>query len=73
MAELERRLRGRATEDEASIERRLARARVELGLAGRYDVRIVNDDLGRACSELAQVIESYETNGGSPQDVSDQA
>ena len=62
--ELERRLRGRGTEDEASIEMRLANATKELGYAGSYDVRIVNDDLDRAVSELAHVIETYETDGG---------
>ena len=62
--ELESRLRGRGTEDEASIERRLSNAREELACAPRYDVRIVNDDLERACDELARVIESYENNGG---------
>ncbi len=71
--ELERRLRGRGTEDEASIERRLAGARGELEQAGSYDVRVVNDDLERACSELQEVIETYENNGGHTEDVCDQA
>lgn len=71
--ELERRLRGRGTEDEASIERRLAGARDELACAPRYDARIVNDDLDRACRELEDVIEKYENNGGLPEDVCDQA
>ena len=71
--ELERRLRGRGTEDEASIERRLARAREELACAERYDVRLVNNDLARATDELAHVIDTYETNGGHSHNVSDQA
>lgn len=72
--ELERRLRGRGTEDEESIERRLAGARAEMGQADRYDVRIVNDDLDRACLELQDVIEAYENdNGGPSHDVCDQA
>lgn len=61
MDELERRLRGRGTESEADVERRLANAREEMRCADRYDVRIVNDDLDRAEQELEQVIESYET------------
>jgi guanylate kinase len=73
MAELERRLRGRGTEDEASASRRLADARKEMELARSYDVRIVNDDLERAATELAHVIETYETNGGPSKDVCDQA
>ena len=65
--ELERRLRGRGTEDEASIETRLANARGEMAYADRYDVRIVNDDLERACVELQNVIERYENYDGGHQ------
>ncbi len=64
MGELERRLRARGTEDEAELELRLANARREMALAGEYDARVVNDDLERACSELEELIESYETDGG---------
>ena len=64
MEELERRLRTRGTEDEAELELRLANARREMALAGEYDARVVNDDLERACSELEELIESYETDGG---------
>ena len=71
--ELERRLRGRGTEDEESIERRLAGARAEMDQASLYDVRIVNDDLDRACSELQDVIEAFENVGGYSHDVCDQA
>lgn len=73
MDELERRLRGRGTESEADIDRRLANAREEMSQASLYDVRIVNDDLERACLELQQVIDTYENNGGPSQDVCDQA
>ena len=73
LEELERRLRGRGTEDEAAIERRLATAHTELECAARYDVRVVNDDLDRAVEELAHVIDTYETTGGHPKDVCDQA
>ena len=73
MEELERRLRGRGTEDEASVERRLANARSEMERAGEYDARVVNDDLERAARELASVIEGFETNGGPTNDVCDQA
>lgn len=62
--ELERRLRGRGTEDEESVRRRLANARAEMECAPSYDVRIVNDDLERAVGELERVIETYETTGG---------
>ena len=71
MDELEHRLRGRGTEDEASIECRLENARREMELGESYDVRIVNDDLERAAQELERTIDLYESNGGSTKDVSD--
>lgn len=61
MEELERRLRGRGTEDEATIELRLKNARQEMEVASDYDVRVVNDDLERATDELVRIIDSYET------------
>lgn len=65
VAELERRLRGRKTEDESSIQTRLARgieemAVVEAGVwPGRrqFDYVIVNDSVKRASEELVRVIE----------------
>ena len=69
--ELERRLRGRGTEDESQIETRLRNARSEMDRAPEYDVRIVNDDLERACSELEEVIHTYEMDGGPSEDVRD--
>ena len=59
--ELERRLRGRGTEDEATIRLRLDNAASELERAASYDERIVNDDLDRAVGELADLIDTYET------------
>jgi guanylate kinase len=61
---LESRLRGRGTEDEASIELRMRNARHEMELADRYDERVVNDDLAKAVSDLGDVLERYETDGG---------
>lgn len=60
---LEGRLRGRGTEDEATLRLRLDDARHELELASRYDVRIVNDDLEVAVRELADTIERFEQGG----------
>ena len=56
--ELARRLRGRATETEEAIERRLANAAGEMEASKRYDVVIVNDDLDQATNELVKVIQS---------------
>ena len=52
---LEARLRGRGTENEDDLQKRLSRARIELEYAnmpGVYDKIIVNDDLERAYKEL---------------------
>lgn len=62
---LEERLRGRGTEDEASIELRLKNARHEMELADQYDVRIVNDIVDRAAQELGSVMRRFEMDGGS--------
>ena len=53
---LEARLRARGTDDEATIERRLANARRELELAAAYDVHVINDELDRAVDELAAIL-----------------
>lgn len=56
VAELERRLRGRADESEESIQRRLAAARVEVEHYGFFDYLIVNDDVERAVGQLRAVV-----------------
>jgi guanylate kinase len=61
MAALEARLRGRATEDEASIAERLAAAARELEQAGWFDHVVVNDEVGRAAEEVAAIIEASRT------------
>jgi guanylate kinase len=55
LAELEQRLRRRATDDEAVIERRLRKAHEEIEHYGFYDYLIVNDDLDRAYDELRSI------------------
>lgn len=54
--ELERRLRGRATDSEDVICRRLAKADFELSFAPQFDMRIVNDDLDRAVAQVRDAI-----------------
>ena len=54
--ELERRLRGRATDDENKIRGRLERAREELKLISSYDYVVVNDDVTRAVNEILEII-----------------
>jgi guanylate kinase len=57
VADLEARLRGRGTEDEEAISRRLARARDEMAAAGEFDAVVVNDDVVRAARELVDFLE----------------
>ena len=49
------RLRGRGTEDEETVRRRLLKSREEIERAGMYDYRIVNGDLETAYRELREV------------------
>jgi guanylate kinase len=54
--ELERRLRDRGTEDEATIQARLEVARSEMGAQEAFDHVVINDDLDRATEEVARLI-----------------
>ncbi|KAI6085636.1 guanylate kinase [Hypoxylon rubiginosum] len=57
--ELEKRLRGRGTETEESVVKRLEQAKVELKFAdtpGVHDIIIVNDDVEKAYKELEDFI-----------------
>jgi guanylate kinase len=55
----EERLRNRGTEDEESIQRRLATAQRELAQAGSYDYQVHNDDLDAAVAELRGVVQRH--------------
>jgi len=55
---LRERLRGRGTETEEVIERRLGEARREIAAAVNYDFIIVNDDVFLAREQLASAIEA---------------
>ena len=54
--ELEKRLRGRGTETEEAIRRRLDRARSELALADRYQYQVINDDVDRAVRQICDIL-----------------
>ncbi len=62
---LEQRLRGRGTEDEATILRRMDAAKVELSRKEEYDIRLVNGDLDTAVEELVAYVneKAEETRG----------
>ena len=53
---LQERLTARGSDSREQIERRLEVARDELGAAGEFDHRIVNDDLERALGELTGLV-----------------
>jgi len=57
-SELERRLRSRGTESDASIAERLAKADWELSQRSLFDHVVVNDEVARASSQVAAIIES---------------
>jgi guanylate kinase len=54
--DLERRLRGRGADDEATIERRLARASEEVQLYRHYDYVVVNDELETCVAAVDTII-----------------
>jgi guanylate kinase len=56
---LEKRLRGRGTESEKNIIRRLEKSVVELDEVEFFDVQIVNDDLSSAISEAKNVVTEF--------------
>lgn len=56
MSELERRLRGRGTDSEEKIQKRLARAREEIRAMREFDYVVVNDDLYSAALDFVSVI-----------------
>lgn len=57
---LEARIRGRSTEDEATIQKRLNKAKVELAKKDNYNHIIVNDSVERAAHEIEEIIASYQ-------------
>jgi len=70
---LESRLRGRGTEKEESIQKRLAQAKAELEYSktpGVHDIIIVNDDLDQAYKELEEFVFAKRTQ---EQDAKDES
>lgn len=55
--DLEKRLRGRQTDSEETIALRLKNSLEELEYEGKYDVTIVNEEIGQACRDLISIIE----------------
>lgn len=57
--ELERRLRGRGTDSEEVIQKRIAKAEFELSKSPEFDYTVVNDDLQVAVDEAAAIIRNF--------------
>lgn len=60
--ELESRLRGRGTEDEETIVKRLKRAEEEMRFQKFYKYSVMNDEVDRAVDEILSILEA-EKNG----------
>ena len=64
LEELERRLRGRGTESNELIRRRLQTAKKELELADRYRYQVINDDVDRAVEQIDTILtQQWEAQG----------
>jgi guanylate kinase len=59
LQQLEERLRRRGSESEAEIARRLAAARAEMEEASWFDHVVMNDQVARAATEVAAIIDEH--------------
>ena len=57
--ELERRLRGRGTDSEETIAKRVAKAEFELSKAVEFDHVVINDDLDTAVNETIAILNNF--------------
>lgn len=62
MEELEKRIRGRRTEDEDVVLERLNKAKAEIATKDEYKYVVCNDDVTRAKDEIAQIIRENTTS-----------
>ena len=67
-AELGRRLRARATDSEATIEKRLAASREEITHAGEFDCIVVNDRFEDAVAALQAIVHAARAGRPLPKD-----
>ena len=58
MAELERRLRGRGTDSDEVIAKRMARAATEISHWGEYNYILINDDPDRCLGEIRAILKA---------------
>lgn len=57
-SELEARLKGRGTEDEAKVAARLAKAREEIARTGEFEYAVQNIEVDQAAADIMKIIES---------------
>jgi len=57
--ELQRRLSGRGTENDASLEARLGKAGYEISFKDHFDETLVNENLETACANAKQMVERF--------------
>lgn len=58
IAEMKKRIRRRATEDEMTIKKRLETAKHELKRWGEYDYVVINDDLDAAFADIHSILQA---------------
>ena len=56
--ELEARLKGRGTEDDAKVAARLAKAREEIARTGEFEYAVQNNEVEQAAADIMKIIES---------------
>ena len=56
---LEARMRGRGTDDKATMARRVALAQEELALAGAFDYRVTNAQVDQAVADLGRIVDAH--------------
>lgn len=62
LEELSRRLHGRGDTSEEMIQKRLAKASIEMADAPQFDVQLINDDLESAFAQLDQLVKPLLTD-----------
>ena len=64
MAVLQKRLHGRASEDEVTVQKRFRVARSEIAHYGLFDYVLMNDDLEKATEQLVSIVRAEECRRG---------
>ena len=63
-ATLESRLRGRATDSDEAIAKRVAKADLEMSFAPRFDTVVINDNLEEAVADVRKAILTFVSTNG---------